>query len=333
MPDRAGERREREQDDGPRTRGFWSGTISFGLVSIPVDLHPAVRPSRVPLRTLGPDGRPLSRRYFCPEHGRELGSEEIVKGYPSDDGTFIEVTDEELESVEPERSRDIDLRRFVSLDELDPMLFDRPYVLAPAGQSTKAYHLLVDTIQRRERAGIATFVMRGKEHLAAIFARDGSLRATILRFVDEVRTAEDVGLPAVREAPSDRRRDLVQAVKRLEKAELGSDRLRNEEARLILELAERKRAEGRDVYRAPAEVSEEEPPDNVVDIMRLLKERIAAQRDRPSVKSTQPPASTRDELSRRTKKELYERAKALDIEGRSNMSKEELIAAIGDAAA
>lgn len=310
----------------PEPRAFWSGTITFGLVSIPVDLYPAVRSRQVSLRMLGPDGHPLTRRYYCSADGEPLSNDELVRGFPWPDGTFVVVSDEELEALEPRKSRDIDLRRFVDRAEIDPRLFERPYILAPAGQSTKAYHLLAQTMERSGRAGIATFVMRGKEYLAAIFAEGGLLRAATLRFADELRTPADVGLPAIQPVPAARRREMEAALEALDRDELDEELLRDDDAARLLALAERKRAEARDVIEVPevlpAGGEEEEELADVVDIMSLLKERVGAMRAKGS-----RPAGV-DALAGQSKRELMERARALDIRGRSTMSKDELIAAI-----
>src|SRR5687768_2178685 len=210
-----GKKRKRDTDESAaapaRSRSFWSGTITFGLVSIPVDLYSAHRPGRASLRMLSPDGTPLRRRYFCPKEGREVPAGELVRGYEVEPGEHVVVADEELEALEPRRSRDIDLTRFVPADEIDPMFFERGYVLAPAGESTKAYRLLAAIMEETGRAGIATFVMRGKEYLVAILAENGVLRAETLRFADEIRSPAAVGLPA-RSKPAEA------AVRRAEKA-------------------------------------------------------------------------------------------------------------------
>ena len=150
-----------ERDAAPNPRAFWSGTLTFGLVSVPVDLYPAVRSRRTALRMLGPDDQPLVRRFFCSVDLKPLGQDDIVRGYENDDGSFTIVADEELDALAPRKSRDIDLRRFVKREEIPRQLLERPYVLAPAGDSTKAYHLLAETMERSGKAGIATFVMRG----------------------------------------------------------------------------------------------------------------------------------------------------------------------------
>jgi DNA end-binding protein Ku len=256
---------------------FWSGTITFGLVSVPVDLYPAVRSDRVPLRMMGPEGQPLRRRFYCSTEGRALEADEMVRGYQREDGGFTVVTDEELDALAPRKSRDIDLRRFVQRNEIPPRLLERAYVLAPAGESTKAYHLLAETMERTGRVGIATFVMRGKEYLAAIFAEGGSLRAATMRFVDELRTPEEMGLPNVRRASAERLHQAVAALEKLVHGQLDTDLLHDTYSEALLALAERKRAESKDVVEV-AEVPPEDEDDlaDVIDIMSVLKRRIGA---------------------------------------------------------
>ena len=322
---------EHEHTAGPRA--FWSGTITFGLVSVPVDLYPAVRSQRAPLRMLGPEGQPLQRRYFCSADGKALTNDEIVRGYEWEDGSFTVVSDEELDALAPRKSRDIDLRRFVTRKEIPPELLERPYVLAPAGDSTKAYHLLAQTMERTGRAGIATFVMRGKEYLAAIFAEGGLLRAATMRFLDELRTPQDVGLPPQRTVPAKERKAMEAVLAKLEKDELDQDSLQDEYTTALLELAENKRAASRDVVEveeAPPE--DEEETADVIDIMSVLKQRMGAARGPAQALARAParsaPRTKADALAVKSKKELYEQAKKLEVPNRSRLSKEELIDAI-----
>src|SRR5437763_2648581 len=183
-------------------RPFWSGTLTFGLVSVPVELYPGNRTNRAPLRMLGPENEPLARRYYSEKTGDDLGADDMVRGYEIDKDKYVVVTDEELERLAPEQSRDIDLRRFVDLESIPPIYFDRSYFLAPAEGSEKAYRLLVDTMEESDLAGIATFVMRGKEYLVAIFPENGILRAETMRFSDELRSPKQVGLPEKKHVPA-----------------------------------------------------------------------------------------------------------------------------------
>ncbi|HEY6598397.1 MAG TPA: Ku protein, partial [Pseudomonadales bacterium] len=172
-------------------RGFWSGNLSFGLVSIPVSLITAQKSNRVSLRMLAPDGTQLKRRFFCPEDNVALENADIVRGYEVEKDRFVVVTDEELEALVPKLSQEIDLTRFVPLTDIDPMRFEHGYFLVPSKKAGKAYRLLARVMEDRGRAGIATFVMRGKQYLVAIIARGGLLRAYTLRFADELRSISD----------------------------------------------------------------------------------------------------------------------------------------------
>src|SRR3977135_365293 len=150
----------------------------------------------------GPEHEPLARRYYSEKTGRDLDTDDMVRGFEIDKDKYVVVTDEELERLAPEQSRDIDVRRFVDLESIPPIYFDRSYFLAPAEGSEQAYRLLVQTMEKSNLAGIATFVMRGKEYLVAIFAENGILRAETMRFADELRSPADVGLPEKPKVPA-----------------------------------------------------------------------------------------------------------------------------------
>ena len=150
-------------------RGIWTGTISFSLVAIPVELVRAVQPGRAHFRMLHrKDYSPLARRMFCPEEEVLVPPEEIVRGFEIAPDKYILVTDEELESVSPERSRTIEIIEFIDLNEVAPVFFDHPYYLVPAKGGEKAYRLLVEVMRRTNKAGLAKFVLREREYLVAV---------------------------------------------------------------------------------------------------------------------------------------------------------------------
>ena len=260
-----------------------------------------------------------------------------MRGYENDDGSFTIVADEELDALAPRKSRDIDLRRFVQREEIPRQLLERPYVLAPAGESTKAYHLLAATMERAGRAGIATFVMRGKEYLAAIFAEGGTLRAVTMRFADELRTPSDVGLPPAARPSAERRQEMERAVAELDGRRARPELLDDEYAAQLLELAEAKRDAGATSSRSKKRRPRTKKTSaDIIDIMACSSERMGARaqarraRSRLARRRRERPAS--DALADKSKKELYEQAKKLDLPGRSSMSREELIAALRKAA-
>lgn len=256
------------EDLGTGIRPFWSGTITFGLVSVPVALFPANRPrGRVGLRMVTGDGVPLERRYVCSKEDKELDWEEIVRGYEVKKGKFVVVTDEELEAVEPRKSRDIDLRLFVERGEIDPMYFDRAYFLTPTAGSTKAYRLLAQVMEERSRAGIATFVMREKEYLVAILAENGILRAETLRFEDEIRSPEEIGLPRQKKPKPTELRKFEREIKN-RSGKVDFSEFMDEYEERLEKLVERKRKKGEDVIKV--EAPGEEEGGEVIDLMEVL---------------------------------------------------------------
>jgi DNA end-binding protein Ku len=176
-------------------RALWSGSLNFGLVNVPVQLFSAVRDLDYHFRQLHEkDKRPIEQRRYCSEEDVEVTWEEIGHGYDLD-GKQVIVTDDELASVQPRKTRTVDIEAFVDLAELDPVSFDHPYFLVPAGDSEgtlRAYGLLVEALARSERAALGRFVMRTKEYLAVVRSRDGALALTTMRFADEVRPSKPV---------------------------------------------------------------------------------------------------------------------------------------------
>jgi DNA end-binding protein Ku len=261
-----------ENDESPSARPFWSGAITFGLVSVPVALYSATRANPVSLRMLSPKGTPLKRRYYSQESGKDLPDESIVRGYEIRKNKFIVVTGEELERLAPEKSREIDLRLFVKEADIPRMYFERGYFLAPAGGSVKAYRLLAETMQKTGRAGIATFVMRGKEYLIAILSDHGYLRAETMRFAEEVQTPSDIGLP---EPVKPVKKAVTQFAREIEAHsydDVPKGELRDRRAERLLALIEKKRKKGTDVVGARRGSAKEQP--DVIDILTLLQKRL-----------------------------------------------------------
>jgi DNA end-binding protein Ku len=177
-------------------RSLWSGSLSFGLVNVPVNLLTAVRDVDLHFRQLHEkDGAPIEVKRFCSKEDAEVDWEEITHSYELDDGKEVIVTDEELEAIEPRKTRTVDIEQFVDLDEVDPIYFDHPYFLVPGSSdegSTRAYALLAKVMENTDRAALGRFVMRAKEYLAIVRVRDGVLSLTTMLFADEVRPTKDV---------------------------------------------------------------------------------------------------------------------------------------------
>ncbi len=177
-------------------RSLWSGSLSFGLVNVPVRLVPAVRDIDFHFRQLHEkDGAPIEVQRWCSKEKVEVDYEEITHGYELDDGGQVIVSDLELQAIEPRRTRTIEIEQFVDLEDVDPIYFDHPYFLVPAGEddgAARAYRLLTEVMAQTDRAALGRFVMRAKEHLAIVRQRDGALTLTTMRFHDEVRSAKDI---------------------------------------------------------------------------------------------------------------------------------------------
>jgi len=251
-------------------RPIWSGTISFGLVSVPVNLFPASKTSRTPLRMLGPDGEPLSRKYYSEKTGRDLDADEMVRGYELDNGKFVVVTDEELERLAPDKTRDIDLRLFVKEESVPPLYFERGYFLAPAEGSEKAYKLLTEAMAERGDVGLATFVMRGKEYPVAIIADDGILRAETMRFPDEVRSPKKIGLPEKKKVAPASVRKFESLIKKKAKKTFSPDK--DENTARLLKLVKKKQANRKNVVKVEVE---EPAKGNVIDLVQVLKRSLS----------------------------------------------------------
>jgi DNA end-binding protein Ku len=174
-------------------QGIWSGTISFSLVAIPVQLVKAIEPGRISFHLLHTkDYSRLSRRMFCPEEKTIVPPDEIIRGYEIVPDKFILMTDEELESVSPERSRTIEIVEFIDMKEVDTIYYDHPYYLVPSKGGEKAYQLLVEVMRRTNKAGIAKFVLAEREYVVLVTNREGALALTTLHYSDEILSDEDI---------------------------------------------------------------------------------------------------------------------------------------------
>jgi DNA end-binding protein Ku len=260
-------------------RPFWSGTITFGLVSIPVDLLAAVVPRQKSMKLVDEEGHPLGRRYWCPKDEKVLDNDELVRGYETESGKVVVITDEEFQSAAPEKSRDIELKRFVALDEIPPSYFDRPYFLAPDERAGKAYTLLAQTMARTKKAGIGSFVMRDHEYLVAILAENGILRAEVLRHADELRTPEAIGLPKPAKADAARVRALAREIDALAKPGIAADELADLEAEALRKFAAQKAKSGEGVVsmeQLEDEDGESAGSAEVIDLMDVLRKSLGA---------------------------------------------------------
>lgn len=254
-------------------RSFWSGTITFGLVSIPVNLYAAAHGRQTAMKMVDEKGRPLGRQYFS-EDDDLVTADELVRGYETKTGKIVVITDKELEAIAPEMSRDIELRQFVPVAQIPRTFLQTPYILLPSGKSSKAYNLLAATMQRSKKTALGTFVMRGHQYVVALLAEGGLLRAQTLRFADEIRSPAEAGLPkrpkSVKAAPR-----WTRAISRLKRERVDPEELTDLYAAELRKLAEAKKRKHEDIIKVGATAVDDAPEDaadgKVIDLMKVLR--------------------------------------------------------------
>jgi DNA end-binding protein Ku len=254
-------------------KAIWSGTVSFGLVSIPVKLVTAVREHGVSFHRLSPDGKcRLRSKLYCPDDGKEYEFGEAARGYEVAPDRYVLIEDEDLESLRPEASRAIEILDFVDLHEVDPIFYSRPYHLTPDKGGAKPYRLLAEAMKRSERVAIARFVMRSRGYLAVLRPLEESLLLCTMHYRDEVQMPDEIeGMsPDVELAP----KELAMAEQLIESMRVGFDASAyRDEYREALQSMLDAKAEGR-VVTAPS--GKERPRGEVVDLMDALKKSLGA---------------------------------------------------------
>lgn len=321
-------------------RAIWTGSVSFGLVNVPVGLYSATEDHTVHFSQFERDTSDRIRYKRVNEHtGEEVDYSDIVKGYDVGGGDYVLVTPDELDEISPGRSRTIDITDFVDQDQIDPIHYQKTYYLAPQGEeSERPYGLLLQAMTRAGRVGIANFVMRGKQYLAAIRADGPVLALETMFFADEIRDPSEEldGLP---DGQTFSERELKMAAALIDSmtVEWNAENYEDTYRDRVMELIEAKR-------RGEGVVSEAEPTDtgNVVDLMQALErslESAKGARKRAGESPTEKGAGKggaglagQGDFDAMSKDDLYQRAQDLQIPGRSKMTRRELASALRNAA-
>ncbi len=249
-------------------QGIWSGTISFSLVASPVRLVTAVEPGRVSFRLLhNKDYSPLTRRMVCPKEGTTVARDEIVRGYEIAPDQYVLVTDEELESVSPERSRTIEIIEFIDMKEVDPIYYDHPYYLVPSKGGEKAYRLLAEVLHRTNKAGLAKFVLAEREYLVAVESKEGALVLITLHYSDETVSDKNI-LPEKGKITVGEENRIRKSVKQMID-DFHPEKYADERRKKVMNLLEAKAKE-----KAPVEAPsvEEEEGEGPADLVAALEE-------------------------------------------------------------
>jgi DNA end-binding protein Ku len=254
-------------------RSIWSGAISFGLVNVPVKLYSAVSRKNVRFHQLhDADHVRIQQKRVCPADGEEVAYENIVKGYEISPDHYVVIEPEELEALDPKKTRAIEIQEFVDLDEIDPIYFDHPYYLAPDTGATKAYRLLLSAMKETNKVAIARVVIRQKENLVAIRATGDVMTMATMVFHDEVispGTIDEIPDEADAEV-SDREVEMAQQLIDSLTSDFEPEKYHDEYRERVLELIEAKAAGQEITIQAPEE------PAAVPDLMAALEQSLAA---------------------------------------------------------
>jgi DNA end-binding protein Ku len=248
-------------------RALWSGAISFGLVNIPIKMYGATRDRDVHFHMLHKkDGGRVHQRLYCPVDDREITRDEVIKGYEVSRNRYVTVTDKELRDIEPRATRAIEITDFVDAAQIDPVYFDRPYYLLPDERSTRPYALLAKAMKDAGKVAIGKMVMREKEYLAAIRPLDGVLLLETMRFVDEVVTTEEIGVPAVEKQPGKRELEMAAQLIDTLSGKFDPAKYHDEYREKVMDLVEKK-AGGEEIEMPAAPAK----PGKVIDLMAALE--------------------------------------------------------------
>src|SRR4051812_16525749 len=270
-------------------RAIWSGTISFGLVNVPVKLHTATEEKDIAFHQFAEKtGDRIRMKRVSEKSGREIEFKDIVKGYEVSKGKFVIVTPEELESVDPGPRRTIEIEDFVALEEIDPIYFAKTYYLAPAeGEgASRAYALLRAAMDKSERVAIGRFVMRTKQYLVALRPVDDVLTLSTLYFSDEVRDPKDLDVPgSVKLQPREMEiaERLIDSLTTTWKPEKYDDTYRERVLKLVKD-----KAKGKEIV-----VEEEAPPAPVTDLLAALEASVKEARGKRTASRAKKPSRAR----------------------------------------
>jgi DNA end-binding protein Ku len=292
-------------------RAIWSGTISFGLLNVPVRLYSAVARRNIALREIREsDSARIKHRRVAEGTDEEVPYENIVKAYELSPGQYVPLSKDEMAALAPEKTRAIDVQDFVDIEEIDPMYFDSPYYLGPAEGAEKAYSLLGAAMENSGKAAIARFVFRNKEHLAAIRATDGVLTLTTMRFHDEVVPPSDLDDALPEKAPKVAKREREMAEQLIDSlsTEFNPGDYRDEYREQLLALIEQK-AEGKEIV---APEAEEPKATKAPDLMAALEESIAAVKEKGGgeKKASKPKAAKKSKAKAKSSSRSKAKAKA-----------------------
>jgi DNA end-binding protein Ku len=300
-------------------RAIWTGTISFGLLNVPVRLYSAVSRRNISLREIREsDSSRIKHRRVAEGTDEEVPYDEIIKAFEITPGNYVPLSKEDMSALAPEKTRAIEVIDFVDTDEIDPMYFESPYYLGPAEGAEKAYSLLAAAMESSGKAAIARFVFRNKEHLAAIRASNGVLTLTTMRFADEVVPPSELDdvLPQKKAKAGKREQQMAEQLIESLSTKFDPSAYRDEYREQLLGLIERK-AEGKEIVTPEAEAPK---ATKAPDLMAALEESIAAvQEKKPARKADRKEAA--EKKAAKKSKAAKSKSKSSSSRAKSKSSK------------
>jgi DNA end-binding protein Ku len=309
-------------------RAIWSGTISFGLVNVPVRMYSAIDEHKLHFHFVHEkDESPIGYQKICKLEDKPVPDDEVVKAFEFEPGEYVFMEDEDFEAARVEGYKTIEITDFVPYEQIDPIYFARTYYLAPDSGGEKVYSLLVRAMEDSGLAGVAKFVMRDRQNLGALRVRDGVIALEQMYFADEIRDLDELKPPKA----SVSKEELAMAEQLIDNfaGDFQPKKYKDTYRDALCEIIRAKRA-GKEVHRAP-ETEEAAPPD-LIEALRASIEAAGNGRARRSRRTRSSRNGSSRDLSGLSKSELDERARKANIPGRSKMTKDELIEALSEAA-
>jgi Ku protein, prokaryotic len=253
-------------------RSLWKGSISFGLVNIPVSLYPATRREELSFRLLrSSDLSPVNYKRVAQVDGKEVPWEQIVKGYEYEKGKFVVLKDEDFKRVDIEATQTVDILDFVQLAEVNPMYFQKPYYLVPDKGGAPAYALLHEVLKDTRKAGIAKVVIRTRQHLAAVKAQDNVLILEIMHFADELVDVDELNIPATKTSPRKREVEMAKALVEQMTEKWDANRYTDDYSSALMEMIKQKIAHG---DKAAPKAAKAKRQTNVIDLAAVLQQSL-----------------------------------------------------------
>jgi DNA end-binding protein Ku len=255
-------------------RAIWKGSISFGLVNIPIALYPATRREELKFRLLrAKDLSPVNYKRVAEKDGKEVPWDQIVKGFEYEKGKFVVLSEKDFQRVDLEATQTVDIQDFVEIEEIDPMYFYKPYYLEPQKGGDKAYTLLRETLEKTKKVGIAKVIIKTRQYLAGVKPLKDALVLELMHFAEELADAEKLNLPKKSAEPGRRELQMAEALVESMSAKWNPKKYKDDYRDALMEVIEEKvEAGGEEIEEKP---KPKKPSPKVIDLVEVLQQSLA----------------------------------------------------------